>query len=63
MYLLYIYSFLIDLKHLKMAELTPSTSSALRNNQGSNEITWKHPSHVFQRLLALIFMCLIGFGQ
>lgn len=46
-----------------MDEPNPSTSSTVINNQDRNEITWKHPSHVFQRLLALIFMCVIGFGQ
>lgn len=24
---------------------------------------WTHPRHIFQRLLALVLMCLIGFGK
>lgn len=41
----------------------PTTSSEINDREDNYEITWKHPSHIFQRLLALFFMCLIGFGK
>lgn len=41
----------------------PTTSSEIYKREDDCEITWKHPSHIFQRLLALFFMCLIGFGK
>lgn len=46
-----------------MVESQPSTSSEIENNQDDYKVTWTHPSHIFQRLLALFFMCLIGFGK
>lgn len=46
-----------------MVEQHPTTSSEIQNDHVSCDITWKHPSHIFQRLLALFFMCLIGFGK
>jgi hypothetical protein len=47
-----------------MDENQPSSSTDIINNQEvDSEVTWKHPSHLFQRLLALFLMCLIGFGK
>ncbi|XP_025191928.1 major facilitator superfamily domain-containing protein 1-like [Melanaphis sacchari] len=47
-----------------MEENQPSTSSAIKNNQENDcKVTWTHPSHIFQRLIALFLMCLIGFGS
>lgn len=39
-----------------------SGSSEIRN-YSEDKIKWTHPSHIFQRLLALFLMCLIGFGK
>lgn len=41
-----------------------SSTDEVRNHQEVDcPVTWKHPSHIFQRLLALFLMCLIGFGK
>lgn len=49
-----------------MDEVRQSTSSEITNDQdevASIRVPWTHPSHIFQRLLALFLMCLIGFGS
>lgn len=47
-----------------MEENNPSSSSIVRDNHEDDcKITWTHPSHIFQRLIALFLMCLIGFGK
>ncbi|VVC26875.1 Major facilitator superfamily,Major facilitator superfamily domain [Cinara cedri] len=38
-------------------------STIVINNQKDIKIAWKYPSDIFQRLLALFFMFLIGFGS
>lgn len=45
-----------------MTESQPGPSG-MNNQINDSEITWKHPSHIFQRLVALLLMCLIGFGN
>jgi len=42
---------------------TLSRSTVQNIQEEDCEITWKHPGHFFQRLLALFLMCLIGFGK
>lgn len=49
-----------------MDEIRQSTSSEITNEQDEDagiQVPWTHPSHIFQRLLALFLMCLIGFGK
>lgn len=47
-----------------MAEHHEGVSTEIINSQGEDfVVSWKHPSHICQRLLALFFMCLIGFGK
>jgi len=47
-----------------MEENNPTSSSAItENHEDDCKITWTHPSHIFQRLIALFLMCLIGFGK
>jgi len=49
-----------------MDEIRQSTSSEITNDHDENasiKVPWTHPSHIFQRLLALFLMCLIGFGK
>jgi len=49
-----------------MDENRQSTSSEIINDEGQNDniaVSWTHPNHIFQRLLALFLMCLIGFGK
>lgn len=46
-----------------MDEPQPTTSELKDEREDDCKVTWTHPSHIFQRLLALFFMCLIGFGK
>lgn len=47
-----------------MEESHPTTSSDITDNHEDDcKVTWIHPSHIFQRLIALLLMCLIGFGN
>jgi len=47
-----------------MEESHPTLSSGMTDNHVDNyKVTWTHPSHIFQRLVALFLMCLIGFGK
>jgi len=47
-----------------MEENHPTTSSDITHNHEDDcKVTWTHPSHIFQRLIALFLMCLIGFGK
>lgn len=47
-----------------MEESHPTTSSDITDNHEDDcKVTWIHPSHIFQRLIALLLMCLIGFGK
>jgi len=47
-----------------MEESHPTSSSDItENHEDDCKVTWTHPSHIFQRLIALFLMCLIGFGK
>lgn len=51
-----------------MDESSQSTSVEIRNDEEQEAastvvVPWTHPNHIFQRLLALFLMCLIGFGK
>ncbi|XP_050529297.1 major facilitator superfamily domain-containing protein 1 [Daktulosphaira vitifoliae] len=46
-----------------MVDHAPGTSGSINSYENEEILTWKHPMHIFQRILALIFMCLIGFGS
>jgi len=47
-----------------MEESHPTSSSDITdNNENDCNVTWTHPSHIFQRFIAFILVCLIGFGK
>ncbi|KAL5237205.1 hypothetical protein ACI65C_004615 [Semiaphis heraclei] len=47
-----------------MEESHPTSSADITDNHERDcKVTWTHPSHIFQRLIALFLMCLIGFGS
>ncbi|XP_050425952.1 major facilitator superfamily domain-containing protein 1-like [Adelges cooleyi] len=47
-----------------MEDEQPVASGSVKYHHIEEDIiTWKHPSHLLQRLLALFFMCIIGFGS
>ncbi|XP_060859207.1 major facilitator superfamily domain-containing protein 1-like [Metopolophium dirhodum] len=53
---------LLSFKNLKMEKSHP-TSEITDNHKDDCKVTWTHPRHIFQRLITLFLMCLIGFGS